>query len=79
MDHRHAANIVRLGHRAAAPGAAAIGAMDPTMNIAIPSRLVEPRADTTQSAAPTGACGVNPCEKGVSDSSFKLPIILGIA
>lgn len=86
MDNQHA-NIVKLGHRAAhahahahahaAPVAVAI--MDPIMNIELPTRLLEARADTTTSSTPTGSCGVNPCEKGVSDQSMTLPIILGVA
>ena len=82
MNHRHT-HILRLAHRDAdanAGPAAAVGIMDPIMNIAIPSRLVEPRADTTTSsiASPTGSCGANACEKSISDSSFKLPVILGV-
>lgn len=80
MDHhRHAAfhvgNIVRLGHRAPGPDAKpeAIGVMDPNMNIAVPDRVLEPRATSTSS------CGENPCEKPISNSTFTIPIALGVA
>jgi hypothetical protein len=77
-QHRHVSNIVNLAHRAAAPvaePAAAVGAMGHNINIAIPNRVLEVRADTTESAKPTGSCGVNPCEYA---PSYTLPVVLGV-
>ncbi|KAL2071535.1 hypothetical protein VTL71DRAFT_12770 [Oculimacula yallundae] len=73
MDNNHLSNIPRLGPRIPIRSEP-MGRMEAIMNIAIPNRVVEPRAD----ASPTPNCGENPCEKGVSDQTFTLPIILGI-
>jgi len=76
--HRHASNIINLNHRAAAPVAepvAAIAAMGHNINIAIPNRVLQGRADSTESAKPTGSCGVNPCEY---PQSYTVPVVLGV-
>jgi hypothetical protein len=83
MDERDVANIVRLGSRI--PVGRAIGAMEGTIiNIAVPDRVIEVRAESTttstsSSAEETSSCGANKCEKPVSQSTFTLPIVLGIA
>jgi hypothetical protein len=78
MEARRGENIVRLGPRIPS---AIYGVMDTTMNIKIPSRVVEPRADSTSSSDATAtskSCGENPCEIGVSGKTFTLPIVLGV-
>lgn len=82
MNNREVANIVRLGPRVPA-GRRAIGTMDGSIiNIAVPDRVIEARSastTTSSSSDATGSCGANPCEKPVSQSTFTLPIVLGIA
>lgn len=82
MDHQEIADIVRFGPRSPT-GRRAIGTMDGSfIHIAVPDRVIEARATTTTSdaAATTSQnCGANPCEKPVSESTFTLPIVLGIA
>lgn len=78
-QHRHNANIVHLVERAAVPVAepvAAVGTMGHNIDIAIPNRVIEARADSTQSASPTSSCGAKECSYG---TSYTLPIILGVA
>ena len=79
MENRHISNIVRLGPRVPT-GSQPIGRMESLIDIAVPNRVVVPRADsTTTSAEATSSCGENACEKPVSESTFTLPIVLGIA
>lgn len=77
MDNNRISNIPRLGPRVPVHPEA-IGRMESIMNIAVPDRVVEPRADSTSTSAATGSCGANPCEKPTSSATFTLPIILGI-
>ncbi|KAH7350955.1 hypothetical protein BKA65DRAFT_248370 [Rhexocercosporidium sp. MPI-PUGE-AT-0058] len=77
MDNHHLSNIPRLGPRVPVHPEV-IGRMEAVVNIAVPDRVVEPRADTTSSSAASGSCGANACEKPVSSATFTLPIILGI-
>jgi hypothetical protein len=53
--------------------------VDHAINIAVPSRIVQPRADSTSSTTETsGACGKNACEKPVSSSTYTIPVVLGV-
>jgi hypothetical protein len=76
------ADIVRLGPRIPV-GRRAVGTMaGPIINIDVPDHVIEARSastTTSSSADATGSCGANACEKPVSESTFTLPIILGIA
>ncbi|KAF4629977.1 hypothetical protein G7Y89_g8159 [Cudoniella acicularis] len=79
MESRRATNIVRLGSRIPR---AAIGVMEAIREVAVPSRVIEARSTTTTDSSSanssSSSCGANACEKGVSNSTFTLPIILGI-
>ncbi|PBP18353.1 hypothetical protein BUE80_DR010863 [Diplocarpon rosae] len=70
--------IPRLGPRIPAPLRAG-DRLDSIINI-LPDRVLEVRADeTSSSAASSGSCGENACEKPVGSSTYTIPIILGIA
>lgn len=80
MENAHIEDIVRLGRRI--PMGDAIGRMASIIHIATPDRTIEVRdSTTTTSSSPdsTSSCGANACVKPVSNSTFTLPIILGIA
>ncbi|CZR53042.1 uncharacterized protein PAC_02920 [Phialocephala subalpina] len=79
MENAHIEDIVRLGRRI--PMGDAIGRMASIIHIATPDRTIEARDSTTtsSSADSTSTCGASACEKPVGDSTFTLPIILGIA
>lgn len=79
MENAHIGDIVRLGRRI--PLGDAIGRMTEAIHLAVPDHTIEMRDTTTtaSSADSTSSCGANACEKPVSDSTFTLPIILGIA
>ncbi|KAF8858895.1 hypothetical protein BDZ45DRAFT_704528 [Acephala macrosclerotiorum] len=79
MENVHIEDIVRLGRRI--PMGDAIGRMSSIIHIATPDRTIEARDSTTtsSSADSTSSCGASACEKPVSNSTFTLPIILGIA
>jgi hypothetical protein len=62
-------NIVRLTARTPQ----VMGRMESRTNIAVPDRVIEARA------AATTNCGDSACEKPVSNTTFTLPIILGVA
>lgn len=48
------------------------------MNIAVPDRVLEHRADSTSTAEAECTGPANVCEKPTSSATFTLPIILGI-
>jgi hypothetical protein len=78
MEARRGESIVRLGPRIPS---AVYGVMGTRMDIKVPNRVVEPRADTTSSSSSittSASCGENACEKGVSGSTFTMPIVLGV-
>ncbi|KUJ18348.1 uncharacterized protein LY89DRAFT_696691 [Mollisia scopiformis] len=79
MENAHIGDIVRLGRRI--PVGDTIGRMASAINMALPDRTIEVRdtTTTTSSADSTGSCGASACEKPVSNSTFTLPIILGVA
>jgi hypothetical protein len=72
-------DIVRLGRRI--PVGDVLGRMATTIQDAVPDRTIELRDTTTtaSSATATGSCGVNACEQGIGNSTYELPIILGVA
>ncbi|CZS88051.1 uncharacterized protein RCO7_01021 [Rhynchosporium graminicola] len=77
MDNNGLSNIPRRGPRIPLKSSL-MGRMEAVMKIAVPNRAVAPRADSASSSDTAGSCGANACEKPVSDSTFSLPIILGI-
>ncbi|KAE8445652.1 hypothetical protein EG329_012949 [Mollisiaceae sp. DMI_Dod_QoI] len=80
MENAHIGDIVRLGRRI--PIGDAIERMASIINTAVPNRTIELRDSTTStssSADSTSSCGANACEKPVSNSTFTLPIVLGVA
>lgn len=71
--HKHRlSSIASLGPRIPAP-AEAMGKVEAVRDIAVPNRVVVPRADSTSSS-----CGENACEKPISSATFTSPIVLGI-
>lgn len=78
MENAHIRDIVRLGPRI--PVGDVLGRMATVIHNAVPDRTIKQRDSTTSSsAAATGSCGANACEKDVGNSTFTLPIILGVA
>lgn len=79
MENAHVRDIVRLGRRI--PVGDVLGRMATAIHNAVPDRTLELRDTTTtaSSADATSSCGANACEKPVGNSTFTLPIILGVA
>ncbi|PQE10945.1 Triple functional domain protein [Rutstroemia sp. NJR-2017a WRK4] len=87
MDHQRLANIVRLASRVPLAEAAPedINSVASILNLPVPtmpSRIVMERSTTTTAAASSSTCKDGDtsaaCEKPVSESSFTLPIALGV-
>ena len=85
MYRRQAAGILSLGPRIAAAESNIIGKMESIINIAMPDRVVEPRSAATTTSSSDGGSTCAPgnnsnlCQKPVNNSTFTLPIVLGVA
>lgn len=84
MDIQPLANVAKLGPRIPMAEPEPIGRMESIMDFAMPDRVLEARSaetstSTSSASSSTSSCGVNACETSETNSSFTLPIVLGVA
>ncbi|ESZ98227.1 hypothetical protein SBOR_1403 [Sclerotinia borealis F-4128] len=83
-DHQRLANIIRLARRVPLAEAAAedIGNIASILKMAVPDRVLMARSSTTSSPISSSTCASDDtsaaCEKPVSESSYTIPVILGV-